>query len=312
MSIAKTTQILSIQSHVTHGYVGNKAAVFPLQLHGFDVDAINTVSLSNHSGYPIIKGHRMDVQEFMTIMDGLRANHFLQGYQYILSGYVNNPQVIAELIKVVQEICELREKAAEANPSDAELQAKVKYICDPVMGDDGRLYCAEEVITEYQNLVGLADVVTPNFFEASLLSGIEVVDLASACQAADWFHAKGTPAVVVKSFPVPNDPEKLQFLLSLKEASASKPVRYTGLVKFYPGRYTGTGDVFAASFLAFSHTHPPEVAVGMAMGVLQDLILATQEAGGVGEASLNARELRVTHSMENLLHPKTKVEVRRL
>jgi len=43
-------RVLSIQSHVVHGYVGNKCAVFPLQLHGFDVDPINSVQFSNHAG----------------------------------------------------------------------------------------------------------------------------------------------------------------------------------------------------------------------------------------------------------------------
>jgi len=96
--------VLSIQSHVTHGYVGNKAASFPLQLHGFDVDAINTVSLSNHSGYPVIKGHRMDLEEYQTILAGLRANNFLSGYRYILTGYINNKDVIANVEATVEEI----------------------------------------------------------------------------------------------------------------------------------------------------------------------------------------------------------------
>lgn len=89
-STDKYPRILSIQSHVAHGYVGNKAATFPLLLHGFDVDAINTVSLSNHSGYPIIRGHRMDLDEYLTILDGMRANNFLAGYKYVLTGYINN------------------------------------------------------------------------------------------------------------------------------------------------------------------------------------------------------------------------------
>lgn len=297
------TQILSIQSHVTHGYVGNKAAVFPLQLHGFDVDAVNTVSLSNHSGYPVIKGHRMDLTEFTNIVDGLRANNFLPDYAYVLTGYINNAEIIQHIEALVKEINTARVAAGKA---------KVKYLCDPVMGDDGRLYCKDEVIEAYRKILAVADVATPNFFEAQVLSGIEVVDLASACAAADWFHAQGTATVIIKSFPVPGDASKLQFLVSIRDTAASSNAavqRYTGKVDFHNGRYTGTGDVFAASFLAFSHSHPVPEAVALAMSVLQDLILATFAEGGTGEASLNSRELRVTHNAESLLHPKAKVSI---
>lgn len=48
--------ILSIQSHVAYGYVGNRAATFPLQRLGFDVWAVNTVQFSNHTGYGAWKG----------------------------------------------------------------------------------------------------------------------------------------------------------------------------------------------------------------------------------------------------------------
>lgn len=297
-----STHILSVQSHVTHGYVGNKAAVFPLQLHGFDVDAINTVSLSNHSGYPVIKGHRMDLEEFLTIVEGLRANTFLCEYSYVLSGYINNAEVIKNMKQLVCEINGLRQAAKKP---------KTVYVCDPVMGDDGRLYCKDEVIQAYRDLLSEADVVTPNYFEATVLSGIEVTDVHSAVNAADWFHDHGAQIVIIKSFAVPDDSTKLQFLISKMEGGAARQ-RWTGFVPFYEGRYTGTGDVFAASFLAFIHKHGLPEAVALAMGVLQDLILETRREGGSGEASLNARELRVTHAVESLLRPTTAVAVSKL
>lgn len=292
MSVEKN--ILSIQSHVTHGYVGNKAATFPLQLHGFDVDGVNTVSLSNHSGYPVIKGHRMDLEEFNTILEGLRANGFLSGYSYILTGYINNADIVRHVAATVAEVRGLRQKSGEKD---------VIFFCDPVLGDDGKLYCKEEVIEAYRELLAHADVATPNYFEASLLSKIEVKDLPSAIQAADWFHAQGTSTVVIKSFQLREDPSHLRFLLSCHDKAANTTRRYTGTVPYHDGRYTGTGDVFAASLVAFSHVDPIDVAVGKAMGVLQDLIVATIKRGGSGEATLNSRELRVTDHPENLLQP---------
>nr|AGU68146.1 pyridoxal kinase [Strigomonas oncopelti] len=327
--------VLSIQSHVTHGYVGNKAATFPLQLHGFDVDAINTVSLSNHSGYPVIKGHRMDLEEFQTILSGLEANQFLPLYRYILTGYINDDAIVRHVQHTVAAVKRLRgapasptappaaeETAAAASPSAAAHQP-VTYICDPVLGDDGRLYCKPEVVDAYRAILSCADIATPNYFEAELLSGVHVVDLPTAAAAADYFHAQGTRIVVVKSFPdkatakanaeergLP-PPPLLRFLVSVQEADGHKR-RYTGTVPFHDGHYTGTGDVFAASLLAFYHIHGEahiDVAVGKAMGVVQDLILATRRTGGVGNTSLNSRELRVTSSPESLLRPQTAVTV---
>ncbi|KAG5473119.1 hypothetical protein CUR178_03037 [Leishmania enriettii] len=295
--------VLSIQSHVTHGYVGNKAATFPLQLHGFDVDAINTVSLSNHSGYPVIKGHRMDLVEFNTLLDGLRANDFLGGYAYVLTGYINNSDIIRHLAVTV---AELREKRQQQGKKD------VVFFCDPVMGDDGKLYCKEEVVAAYRELLAYADVATPNYFEASILSNVEVKDLASAIKAADWFHAQGTPTVVIKSFAMPDDPTHLRFLLSCHDKTARTTKRYTGVVPYHEGRYTGTGDVFAASLVAFAHSDPIDLAVGKAMGVLQDLIKATIERGGSDGATLNSRELRVTSSPDRLLNPSAVAEVQLL
>ena len=289
--------VLSIQSHVTHGYVGNKAATFPLQLHGFDVDGVNTVSLSNHSGYPIIKGHRMDLAEFNTIMEGLRANGFLLGSSYVLTGYINNPDIVRRVAATVAEVRDLRKQAGKKD---------VVFFCDPVLGDDGKLYCKEEVVEAYRELLQHADVATPNYFEASLLSNVQVKDLASAIQAADWFHAQGTATVVIKSFWLgKEDPTHLHFLLSCQDKASKTTKRYTGTVPYYDGRYTGTGDVFAASLLAFSHVDPIDVAVGKAMGVLQDLIVATINRGGSGEATLNSRELRVTDHPQRLLQPTT-------
>ncbi|KPA83143.1 putative Pyridoxal kinase [Leptomonas pyrrhocoris] len=286
--------VLSIQSHVTHGYVGNKAATFPLQLHGFDVDGVNTVSLSNHSGYPVIRGHRMDLEEFNTILDGLRANGFLPGYSHILTGYINNVDIVRHVAATVAEVRELRKKAGESD---------VAFFCDPVLGDDGKLYCKEEVVEAYRELVAHADVATPNYFEASLLSNVQVQDMPSAVQAADWFHAQGTATVIIKSFALKEDPTHLHFLLSCRDKASGATKRYTGVVPYHEGRYTGTGDVFAAALLAFCHTDPIDVAVGKAMGVMQDLIVATIKRGGSGEATLNSRELRVTDHPQSLLQP---------
>ncbi|RHW71964.1 pyridoxal kinase [Trypanosoma equiperdum] len=292
--------VLSIQSFVTHGYVGNKAATFPLQLHGFDVDGINTVCLSNHSGYPVIRGHRMSLQEYDELMEGVRANNFLSNYRYILTGYINNVDIIGRIRDTLKEVRELREKEDK----------KLTFICDPVMGDDGIMYCKKEVLDAYRELVPLADIVTPNYFEASLLSGVTVNDLSSAILAADWFHNCGVAHVIIKSFREQENPTHLRFLYSVKEGSEAVVRRFSGVVPYHEGRYTGTGDVFAACLLAFSHSHPMDVAIGKSMAVLQELIIATRKEGGDGKSSLKSRELRVVASPQVVLQPSTVVDVK--
>lgn len=80
-------RILSVQSHVVSGCVGNRAVVFPLQLLGFDVDFINTVEFSNHTGYPNIAGSKMSGDQLQEIVGGLEMNG-LCNYDFVISGYI--------------------------------------------------------------------------------------------------------------------------------------------------------------------------------------------------------------------------------
>jgi pyridoxine kinase len=83
----ESPRILRVQSHVVSGYVGNKAAVFPLQLLGFEVDNINSVQFSNHTGYPTLKGTVLDGKELEALAEALDANG-LMVHDYFLTGYI--------------------------------------------------------------------------------------------------------------------------------------------------------------------------------------------------------------------------------
>lgn len=94
-------RVLSIQSHVVSGYVGNKAATFPLQLLGYDVDAINTVQFSNHTGYGYTNGHKTSPDQLAAVFEGLEQNKLVR-YDRILSGYTPSAQaleVVAQWIR---------------------------------------------------------------------------------------------------------------------------------------------------------------------------------------------------------------------
>jgi pyridoxine kinase len=100
MSVCK--RVLSVQSHVVSGYVGNKAAVFPLQLLGFDVSPINTVQFSNHTGYPTRTGTVMNGQELADIVDGLHANGLLHHHAHLLTGFIGSESFLQGIISLLQ------------------------------------------------------------------------------------------------------------------------------------------------------------------------------------------------------------------
>ncbi|VDP33279.1 unnamed protein product [Echinostoma caproni] len=146
-----TYRVLSIQSHVVHGYVGNRSAVFPLQVLGIDVDFINSVQFSNHTGYKTVKGQVLNAEDLKAVYLGLKANG-LHHYTHIITGYVGS----ACFLETVAEI--VRDLKTE--------NSKVKYYCDPVLGDSGELYVPAELIPIYkEKLLPLADVILPNQFE---------------------------------------------------------------------------------------------------------------------------------------------------
>ena len=179
-------RVISIQSHVVHGVVGNKAATFPLQLLGFDVDPLNSVQLSNHSAYPTFKGQVLGGAELEAIVGGLRANALMGLYSHVLTGYVGSATFLRAIAATVAEV-------RAANPSAV-------YVCDPVLGDEGRLYVPQELVGLHRELlVPQATLLTPNQFEAEQLSGVAIVDVESALRACDVLHALGAVAVVITS-----------------------------------------------------------------------------------------------------------------
>ncbi|KAJ3008886.1 hypothetical protein HKX48_008282 [Thoreauomyces humboldtii] len=246
-------RVLSFQSHVVYGCVGNKAATFPLQCLGFDVDPFNAVHFSNHSGYPKMLGTRLTTTQFQEIVEGLEANHLLGEYSHLLTGYVGQAAILELLPQLV-------EKMTTANP---ELQydevispeLKLSIVLDPVMGDNGKLYVPEETIPVYRKLCAVAHAITPNGFEAGLLAQTEITDLRSLSAALEILHGLGTPLVIVTSatiadFPARPDsfpPEETMYMVASHSASST---RFAIPFRMRDGFFTGTGDLFSALIVA--------------------------------------------------------------
>src|SRR5829696_8266194 len=163
--------ILSIQSHVAYGHVGNASAVFPMQRLGCEVWPIHTVQFSNHTGYGAWRGRVFDGPAIEEIVEGIAERGVLPSCDGVLSGYMGSADIGTAILSAVARV-------REANPA-------ALYCCDPVIGDVGRGVFVRPGIPEFMrdHAVPAADIVTPNQFELDYLSGIATDTLASVKEA---------------------------------------------------------------------------------------------------------------------------------
>ncbi|KAJ6624850.1 Ribokinase-like protein [Mycena sp. CBHHK59/15] len=249
-------RVLSIQSHVAFGYVGGKAAVFPLQCLGYDVDVVNTVNFSNHSGYGRSGGTKTTAAELTEIFQSMEHNELLLPDR-LLTGYVPGAEGLSA-------VADLATKLKKEKP-------RLVYLLDPVMGDAGRLYVAPDVIPVYRRMLCLSTIITPNWFEVDLssrtLTDIELKDLPSLRRALAVLHEEyHVPHVVVSSIPLgdwlkaalpenvqPSESDSSHLLCISSSATPESPelsAVYAQTVELLPGYFSGVGDLFSALLLA--------------------------------------------------------------
>ena len=274
MPAGSAAVVLSIQSHVTYGYVGNKAATFPMQLHGFDVCPIHTVNFANHSGYPVVKGTRTTREQLDGILEGLEANGLLCKVTHVLSGYIGTSEVLAGVAAFV--------KRAKVDKNIENDSPRLLFLCDPVCGDEGKLYVTQAVVEGYADALSVADLATPNGFEAEALSGRPVRSIADACSAAEWFLATypTLDVIVIKSFADPIEDPTHQYIF-LVAVSRSLGRRCHARIPKVEGYFTGTGDLFAAMFLVHWTALKDDLgaAVMKTCACLLNVIRLTKERG---------------------------------
>lgn len=228
-------KVLSIQSHVVHGYVGNKAATFPLQCKGWDVDALNTVQFSNHPAYGFASGFRSNGVDLENIVRlGLLQGLSIE-YSAVLTGYLPDIDGLQRIGKVVTEMCER--------------DGNLKWILDPVLGDEGRLYVPEETVEIYKNILrnGAIYLTTPNQFELELLTETKIEDLPSLKSAMQRFHILYPKVVnlVVTSVILPLN----QGLDNFVSAGTDFKDYWYFLVPKIKAHFSGGGDLFSAIIL---------------------------------------------------------------
>ena len=280
--------LLSIQSHVAYGHVGNSAAVFPLQRMGVEVWPIHTVQFSNHTGYGNWQGQVFDARTIREVIGGIEQRGVLGECDGVLSGYMGGADVGAAILDAVATV-------KRANPS-------ARYACDPVIGDAGRGIFVARGIPEFmkERAVPAADIITPNQFELDYLAGRESRTLADALAAVKVVHGLGPRAILVTSLHTEDTPEETIDLLA-SDATGRFRLRTPKL----PLVVNGAGDAIAALFFAhYLRSGKIDEALSRAGSAIFGVLTKTAQAG--------ADEIQLVAAQDEIVQPSRVFEAEEL
>ena len=271
--------VLSIQSWVAYGHVGNASAMFPMQRLGCEVWGIHTVQFSNHTGYGAWKGRVFDGPMVDEIVDGIENRGVLAACDAVLSGYMGSADIGAAILAAVARV-------RAANPA-------ALYACDPVIGDVGRGVFVRPGIPEFMRdkAVPAADIITPNQFELEFLAGRSTGARADAVAAIRAVHALGPKVILVTSLHTEDTPSDAIDLLA-SDAGGMWRVRTPRL----PLSVNGAGDAIAALFLVhWARTRSAREALERASSSVFGLLRRTAEAG--------SREILTVAAQDEFVNP---------
>lgn len=281
-------QILSIQSAVAYGHVGNSAAVFPLQCLGHEVWPVNTVNFSNHTGYGAWRGPALPAGDVAAVIDGIEERGEFSRIDAVLSGYQGGSD-IAEVI------IDAADRVRAANPG-------AKYVCDPVMGNAKSGCHVDDAIPPLlrDRVVPVADVITPNQFELGYLTGKETGELDQTLAAVEAARAMGPRTVLVTSVERPDRPEGTIEMLAVDDSG-----KYLVQTPYLPFKRNGSGDVTAALFTGHY------LATGNAADALTATASSVFDLLELTYKSRN-RELELVGARERFAEPRDQFTVREL
>ena len=272
--------ILSIQSHVAYGHVGNASAVFPMQRLGCEVWPIHTVQFSNHTGYGQWTGRVFDGPMIEELVDGIAARGVLPRCDGVLSGYMGSADIGNAILSTAARV-------RAANPAAV-------WCCDPVIGDVGRGVFVRPGIPEFMRdkAVPAADIITPNQFELEFLSGRPCSSLADIRAAAQRVHTMGPKVILVTSLIIGDTPgDAIDMLAS--EGTSLWRVRTPRLGL----SVNGAGDAVAALFFVhWLRTRSAAEALAAAAASIYGLLRRTAEAGSREILTVAAQDEFVTPS----------------
>lgn len=284
--------ILSIQSHVSYGYVGNSAAVFPLQRLGHEVWPVYTVNFSNHTGYGQWGGSPIPAAEVKAIVHAMEARGALAQVDVVLSGYQGGTDIADAILEAVARVKALNPHAT--------------YTCDPVMGNvkSGCFVHPDIPVLLRERVVPAADLVTPNQFELGYLAGMEVRTLEETLRAVDVVMAMGPRAVLVTSVYCPDAPPGTIQMLAADATGA-----WLITTPHLPFKANGSGDVTAALFTAhysqrFGAPGAARTALERTTASMFELLQRTHDSGH--------RELQLVQAQESYIQPQAHFAARQV
>lgn len=285
-------QILSIQSSVAYGHVGNSAAVFPLQRLGHEVWPVLTVHFSNHTGYGAWRGPLLDPEDVREVILGIEDRGVLGGCDAVLSGYQGSPAIADVVVDAVRRV-----KAA--NPA-------ATYTCDPVMGNAKSGCFVDPAIPPIirERVVPVADILTPNQFELGFMTGRddlgEPSSLEDVLAAVDDVRALGPATVLVTSVERADAPPDTIEMLAVTDEGA-----WIAQTPRLPMKANGSGDITAALFTAHLHTTgSPAEALTRTISSVFAVLRATLDSG--------ERELRLIAAQDAIASPPERFEAQQL
>lgn len=281
--------VISIQSQVAFGHVGNSAAVFPLQMHGIDVVAVPTTLLSNRPGYATLRGRVLEAPLVADLLAGIEERGTIEHAQMILSGYLGSA-AIADVV------ADFVARAKARNPA-------LRYACDPVLGDRDRgLFVHADIPPLVRDrLCPLADIVTPNHFEFEWLCGAKAASIDQVIAQASVLHARGVSTVVVTSAELADTPAGAIEVLAVERFAVERRHAWRVATPKLPISPNGTGDLFAALFVAACVRGADTPA---ALSHAASAIFAVLER----TAARGTEEMRIVESADQLVQPQRRFE----
>lgn len=280
--------ILSIQSHVSYGHVGNSAAVFPLQRLGDEVWPVLTVAFSNHTGYGAWRGPMIGADQVRDVVSGIDERGVLGRADAVLTGYQGSADMGAAILDVVRLV-------RERNP-------RATYCCDPVMGDVDRGFYCLPGIPEFlrDEVVPVADVVTPNLFELEFLTGRSTGSLDEVVAAAHALRERGPATVLVTSVEAPGSATDVMRMLAVTAQGA-----WMAETPMIGQVFTGSGDLTSAMFLAhLLRTGDAAAALSATASVVYSVLRTT--------ADLGRDELALVEAQDQVVAPAWRFDAARL
>jgi pyridoxine kinase len=280
--------LLSIQSHVAYGHVGNAAAVFPLQRIGVEVWPVNTVQFSNHTGYGGWTGEVFGAAHIRDVVKGIEDRGVLSNCDGIISGYMGSADTGEAILDAVARV-------KHANPA-------AQYCCDPVIGDADTGIYVRDGIPDFirTRALRVADVACPNQFELGALTGFDTGTMDGTLAAVDFLHAFGIGTLLVTSVQTDETPDD-----SIEMIASGRDGRFRLRTPHLPITVNGAGDAIAALFFAhLLRTGLSAEAMAQAGSSLFGVLKLTAERG--------SREILLIEAQEELVNPSQVFEAKRL